>query len=340
MKATAKRIVRVFLLAAVSVCLISCSKKNSQVSIGVSMGVGDAIRWEMEKEYMEEHAEELGIQIDARIHKAAYDYTQIDDCKDLIDSGIDVLILTLRDAADAPVILEYAKAKKVPVISYARVILGEKVDLFVGYDSNRIGQKMGQYLSEMVYEGDYILLRGSEDDNNATLLYEGAMRYIDPIRSNINVLLDSPVDKWDPAIAKELVKEAVAANNNQIDAILAPNDKLAGACAEALEELGVEQHVVITGMDAELDAIQRIIAGTQDNTFYMDLKVLATTAVDEACHIAKGEKVNVNADFDNQSGGTIDSNLITGQMVTKDNLDKILIDSGYFTREQIYGVNK
>lgn len=327
----------ILVLGILMLCLSGCAKKNSDVKISVSMGVGPAARWGIEKEYMETRAKELGVNIEVRLNKGDGPKTQEDDCKEMIDGGADVLILVPRDAGKVQTILAYAKEKKVPVISYARAVLGEKVDLFVGYDSNRIGQKMGQYLSEMVFKGDYILLQGDENDNNATLLKDGAMRYIDPIRKDINILLDAPVPGWDPAVAKDMVKEAVAANNNQIDAILAPNDKLAGACAEALAELGVEKHVVITGMDAELDAVRRIAAGTQDVTFYMDLKVLATTAVDEACHMAKGEKVNVNAEFDNQSGETIASNLITGQLVTKENLDKVLIENGYFTKEQVYG---
>ncbi len=318
-------------------CFAGCGNSSKSIKIGVSMGVGAAERWAKEQKYMEEHAAELGVPIEVRLNRGDGEKTQQEDCMELIDSGVDVLIYTPRDATKAKEVLAYAKSKNVPVINYARVVLGEPVDLFVGYDSSRIGQQQGQYLAELVYEGDYIILRGDPDDNNATLLYEGTMRYIDPIKENIHILLDAPVPGWDPATAKTMVEEAVAANGGTVDAILAPNDKLAGACAEALAELGVTQHVVITGMDAELDAVQRIVAGTQDSTLYMDLQVLAETAVEEAAKMARGEKVDVNADFDNQSGGTIDANLITGQLVTRENLDAILIDSGHFTKEEVYG---
>lgn len=315
----------------------ACTRKKDIPTIGVSFGVGSAVRWENEKVYMEERAKELGVNIEVRLNKTDEPKTQEEDCLEMIDSGIDVLILTPRDVTKVGSILEYARQKKVPVISYARVVLGDKVDLFVGYDSNRIGQSMGQYATEMVYKGDYILLSGDENDNNAALLYDGATRYVDAIRDDINILLDTPVAGWSPETAKALVKEAIAKNNNQVDVILAPNDKIAGACAEALEELGITDEVIITGMDAELDAARRIVRGTQSSTFYMDLKQLSYTAVEEAVHFAKGEKVTINTTFDNQSGSTIDSNLITGQLVTKENLDRILIESGYFTKEEVYG---
>lgn len=317
--------------------LAGCGKADQKVSIGVSMGVGAALRWDQEKIYMEETAARLGVDIEVRINRTDEPKTQKEDCFEMIDSGIDVLILTPRDATKAGEIVEYAKSKNVTVINYARLITGSKVDLFVGYDSERIGQKIGQYLAEAVYEGDYIIIRGDDKDNNAALLYNGAMRYITPIEGQINILADEIAEGWSPEEAAKIVTEAVKANNNKVDAILAPNDKIAGACAEALAQLGVTKQVVITGMDAELDAAKRIVAGTQSSTIYMDLRELAAMAVEEAVHFARKEKVNVNSDVDNKSGDTIDGYLIMGQLVTKENLDKVLIDSGYFTKEEVYG---
>lgn len=314
-----------------------CAKKTEDVKIGVSFGVGPAARWPQEKVYMEERAKELGISLEARLNTTD-EPTQIEDCKQLIDSGIDVLILIPRDASNVGDIINYAKSKNVKVISYARVILDEKYDLFVGYDSGRVGQAMGQFLAELVVDGDYILLQGDPADNNAKLLYEGAMRFIEPIEGDINILLDAAVPGWSPDEAKQMVLDAVKANGNKIDAILAPNDKIAGACVEALKELGIDPGTVaITGMDAELDAVKRILAGEQSMTVYMDLKELAITAVDQAYNMAMGKDIEVNASFDNGSDGGVDSSLITGQLVTKENIDKLLIDSGYFAKEEVYG---
>lgn len=332
-----KRIV--CMVAVISMVFMSggCSKEKEAAKIGVSFGVGPAARWGIEADYMKERAEELGAEIEVRLNRTDEPKTQEEDCKELIDSGIDVLLLTPRDVNKVGSIIDYAKEKDVKVISYARLVTGKPIDLFVGYDSSKIGQLLGQYLAETVDQGDYIILKGDEGDYNSDLLYSGAMRYIDPIKDNINILLDSPVEGWSADKAKEMVLEAVKKNNNEIDAILAPNDKLAGACVEVLEELGIEKDVVLTGMDAELDAVKRIVNGKQSITIYMDLKDLATKAIDEAYHMAMDEEVNVNASFDNKSEKDIDANLITGKLVMDKNLDKILIDSGYYTKEQIYG---
>lgn len=328
------------------ICLCACmlifsgcstTKKKEDVKIGVSFGVGAAARWPQEKQYMEEHAKALGVQLEARLNVADEPLTQSEDCKELVDSGIDVLILIARDANNTKEIIDYAHSKNVKVISYARAVMGQPVDLFVGYDSNKIGQIMGQYLSELQYEGtDYIILRGDENDTNATLLYEGAMRFIDPIKKNINILLDESVPGWSPDTAKELVLEAIIKNNHKIDAILAPNDKIAGVCAEVIQELGIENHVVITGMDSELEAVKRIVAGTQDMTVYLALNEMAEAAVDAAVAMALSEEVNINATFDNGSDKPIDSHLISGKLVIKQNIDSVLVDSGFLTKEEIY----
>lgn len=317
--------------------LISCSNTQKNIKIGVSLGVGEAERWVHEKTYMEQKAFELGAEIEVRLNKTDQPKTQQEDCFEMIDQGIDVLILTPRDALKTKDILDYAKQKGVPVVNYARIILGEEVDLFVGYDSNRIGQKQGQYLSELINEGDYIILRGDVADNNATLLYEGAMKYLNPIKEDINILLDAPVPGWSTEEAKTLIREAIVKNQNQIDAILAPNDKLAGACVEVLKELGITKKVEITGMDAELDALKRVREGKQSITVYMDLKILANTAVEEACHIVRKETVNINTEFENQSEKPVNAHLITGQVITKENLDKFLNETELFTKEEVYG---
>lgn len=332
-----KKIMYVACMIVAVLSAAGCGTSKGEVKIGVSFGVGGAARWPQEQQYMEARAKELGAEIEVRLNQTDEPKTQTQDCFEMIDSGIDVLILTPRDVKNVKEIVEYASKKKVKVINYARVSLGEKMDLFVGYDSGRIGQTMGQYLSEKVYEGDYILLRGDPGDNNATLLYEGAMRYIDPLGDKINIILDGPVPGWSADEAKQMVLEAVKKNGNKVDAILAPNDKLAGACIEALQELGVTEHVAISGMDAELDAVKRVAEGTQDLTIYMDLEELSRIAIDEAYHMATGQKVNVNTKFDNGVSGGVDANLITGHMVIQQNLDKVLIDSGYFTKEEVYG---
>ena len=320
--------------------LIGCAKEEAPPKIGVSFGVGEATRWAKEKTYMEERAAELGVEIEVRLNKDENAKPQKEDCIELIDNGANVLIITARDVYNMKEVLEYAKTKNVPVISYSRLIMNESFDLFVGYDSESIGQKLGKYLSETVISGNYILLKGDKSDYNAQLLYEGAMSYINRNSGSIHIILDEYVPKWSSEEAKKMVLNAVTENSNQVDAILAPNDSIAGGCAEALATLNITNPVALTGMDAQIDAVKRIVAGTQSCTIYMDLRTLSNTAVEEAYNLATKQKVNVNSDFENSSGTPIPSNLIAGQLITKENVDRILIDSGYYSHEDIYGMDE
>lgn len=317
--------------------LSSCSTKQKEVYIGVSFGVGEAVRWEKEKGYMEEAANKLGIKIETRLNKTDMPLTQTEDCIEMIDSGIDVLILIPRDAFNVDEILDYAKKKNVPVISYARTIMNNPIDLIVGYDSNRIGQSMGQYLSETAYQGDYILLSGDPNDNNALDLYNGAMRYLEPIKDNINIILDASVPNWSADEAKTLVRDAIISNHGNVDAILAPNDKIAGACAEVIKEFNMDHPVIITGMDAELDAIKRIVNGEQNMTLSLDLKELANVAIQEAYNVATGNPTTVNSEIDTGYAKLINAHLITGKVIVKENIDKEIIEAGIYTHAEVYG---
>lgn len=334
-----KKVLFIALALVIILGTTGCSLKNmDKVKIGVSMGVGSASRWENEKNFMEQYAKKIKVDIEIRLNKTDLPLTQEEDCKEMIDKGIDVLILTPRDVNNVHGILEYAKKKKVKVISYARAIIGDEIDLYVGYDSIKMGELMGQYISELVYQGNYIILSGDEKDYNAQLINEGAMRYIDPIRDNIQVILETSIDSWNPMVAKEKVKEAIIRNGNKVAAIFAPNDRIAGTCSEVLKELNILTPVVITGMDAELEAVKRIAQGTQGCTIYIDLEELANTAVEVAAHIARDEKPNINAQFDNGGKKNVDANLMTGTLITSKNIKTKLIDTKIYTKEQVYGM--
>lgn len=332
-----KKIVLLLICLLTISSLVGCSKKEEKINIGVSFGVGEATRWQKEKTYMEEKAAELGVNIEVRLNRTDTPLTQTEDCIEMIDQGIDVLILTPRDVTNVEEIISYAKEKNVPVISYSRTVLNQYVDLVVGYDSYRLGQTMGQYLSESVYTGDYIILKGDPSDSNAQLTYDGAMRYIDPMRDDINIILEEAVPGWSRELAKEMVIEAIQNNGGNVDAILAPNDKIAGGCAEAVKELGIDHHVVITGMDAELDAIQRIINNEQDMTISLDLQMLASTAIEEAVLLASGKKPKVNTEVSNGYNVPVPGYLITGIEIVKQNINSEIIEKGFYTTEEVYG---
>lgn len=288
---------------------------------------------------MQERGKALGLRVETRLNKTDAPKTQIQDCMEMIDSGISVLILVPRDARKMEEILSYAKQKNVKVIAYARAIMGEKIDFFVGYDTYRIGQSLGLHLAEKVYKGRIVFFKGDRNDFNTPLLYDGGMMHIRPLieQGDMKVILDEYITGWSLDLARRTLTEALLKNDCKIDAIFAHNDILAGVAAEVIKDLGIENHVIITGMDAELAAVRRIVAGTQDATVYMDLRAMAYAVINEAYNLATRQKPSTNSLLDNDSNVKIDAYLINGKLVMRENLDKILIESGVYTREQVYG---
>lgn len=321
-----------------SAFLTGCGKDKTP-KIGVAFGVGPAARWQQEKAYMEDYAKQLDVPLEVRMNTDEEAKPLADDCYELIDSGIDVLIIRPRDVFGMKDVVDYAREKNVKIISYDSLIEEQPVDLFVGYDSEHIGQRMGRFLSELAPKGDYILLWG-DTNRNVKSMYAGAMKFLEPLNGDINILVEAEIPGWSSEEAKKIVKETVAANGNNVDAILAFNDTMAGAAIEAINELGITKPVYVTGMDAQIDAVRRIVEGTQSCTAYMDLKSLATTTIDKAVDLAHNGSLKANAEIDNDSGSIIPCYFLTRQLVSKENIDRILIESGYYTDEEVYGIPK
>lgn len=321
-----------------ALCLAGCGE-GPPPKVGISFGVGEAARWPKEVGFMLDRAKALGLEAEVRLNKTDTPKTQLEDCKEMIDNGIAVLILVPRDAHKAEGILNYAKKKNVKVISYARAIMGEKIDLFVGYDTYRIGNSLGLHLTEKVYKGNIAFLKGDKNDVNSALMHDGGMTHIRPLveQGDMKVILDENVPDWSAEAAKKLLTEAIMKNDYKVDAVFAQNDVFAGVAAEVIKGLGIETPVIITGMDADLGGARRIVAGTQDVSVYMDLKDMAYTAVNEAYNLAVKKKPTVNSHFNNESDFKIDAYLINGKIVTQSNLDMVLISTGVYTREQVYG---
>ena len=287
---------------------------------------------------MEEYAKYKGITL--KIKNADFDAAkQASQVDDLISQGIDVLILVLVDLVSASDIVEKAHKAGIKVVEYDRLIQNSDLDLFISFNSKRVGELQGKSLITIGSKGKlYYYARRSWSDNSK-LYKDGAMEYIRPLvdKRDIKIVADEVVDNWDPKIAFKIVEDALIANKNEIDAILAPNDAIAGEAIKALEAQGLAGKVAVTGQDANLETTQRIVQGTQLMTVFKDTREEAKTAIDIAIKLANGETIDVNGYVNN---GKIDvpSILLTPIAVYKNNIDSVLIDSGYLKKGDIYKV--
>jgi len=255
--------------------------------------------------------------------------------ENLISQGIDVLILVAVDVNTAGEIVEKAKKAGVKVLIYEALILNTDIDIFVGFNNLRAGEAQGRYLISKVPRGNYIIMYAESPYDTA--LKDGALQFIKPlvIIGNVNIIAEKAIENWDPKNAYRFMNEFLSSNKNRIDAILAPNDAIAGAAIKALQEHGLDGKLVITGQDADLDAILRIIKGTQSMTLFKDVRESARKNIDAAIKLGTGEKV-LTEDWIYNGKKHIPAILITPVLIDKDNINDVLIKSGYFKKEDVY----
>jgi D-xylose transport system substrate-binding protein len=256
---------------------------------------------------------------------------------------VDVLVLDPVDSASAAGMAAAAKAQDVPVISYDRLITDtDAIDYYVSFDNVKVGELQGQALVDKLAEdgnptGPIVKIKGSPTDNNAKLFNEGAQSVFDEAGVEIGKEYDTP--DWLPEEAQREMDQAITAlGADSIKGVYAMNDGTAGGAIAAMKAGGVDPKVVpVTGQDAELEAIQRILAGEQFMTVYKATLLETKAAAELAAALAKGEEPPeglVNGETDNGSI-SVPSVLEEPVAVTIDNIEDTIIKDGFWTVEDI-----
>ncbi|WP_010248530.1 sugar ABC transporter substrate-binding protein [Acetivibrio cellulolyticus] len=314
----------------------STDTSKSEISIGLSLPTQKEERWVKDRITMEAEAKALGV--DLKVQVSEDDAVKQDSqCDYLISQGIDILILAPSDAKSSASIVDKAHKAGIKVISYDRLVMGTDVDVYLSFDNVKVGELQGEYITKLVPKGNYVVLAGSPSDNNATLFKKGAMKYIQPLadKGDIKIVLEDAITDWQPSEAMKKMQTALSANGNKIDAVLAPNDGTAGGCIQALAEQKLDGKIPITGQDSELQAAQRIVQGTQTMTIFKDTRELGKEAIKIAKKILNGEDLGATQTVNNEKID-VPSILLTPVVVDKNNIDDVLINSGYLKKDDVY----
>jgi D-xylose transport system substrate-binding protein len=315
----------------------STAPHTGPVRIGFSMDTLKEERWQRDKQLVEQRAKEVGAQLDVQVANGD-DAVQTKQADNMLTKGVDVLIVAPHNGEIAASIVEAAHRKGVPVISYDRLIRDADVDLYVSHQVEKIGEMQAAYALQHVAKGNYLLIGGSPTDYNAILLRKGQMNVLKPAvdRGDVKIISDQFAREWKAEEALRLTEDALTRTGNKIDAIVASNDGTAGGAISALEAAGLAGKVLVTGQDAQKDAVQRIVKGTQTMTIYKPIQPLAFSAVDAAIKLAKHEPVSTT-DKINNGKKDVPAILIPPVVVDKGNVDATVIKDGYHKREDVYG---
>jgi D-xylose transport system substrate-binding protein len=312
-------------------------KQGDKVYIGFSMDTLKEERWQRDKQLVEAKAAEVGAQLDVQVANGD-DAVQTKQCDNLLTKGVDVLIVAPHNGEIAASVVEKAHAAGVPVISYDRLIKDSDVDLYVSHQVEKMGEMQADYALKHAPKGNYVLIGGAPTDNNALLLRKGQMNILKPAVDSgaVKVISDQFAKEWKAEEAQRITEDSLTKTNKDLQAIVASNDGTAGGAVSALKAAGVpDGKVIVTGQDAQLDAVQRIASGSQTMTIYKPIKPLADSAVESAVKLATGQPLDAP---DKVNNGKIDvpSKLQEPQSVDKENLDATIIKDGYHKCEDVY----
>jgi D-xylose transport system substrate-binding protein len=306
------------------------------IRIGFSMDTLKEERWQRDKMLVEKRAKELGAVLDVQVANSD-DAVQTRQADNILTKGVDVLIVAPHNGEIAASIVEAAHRRGVPVIAYDRMIRNSDVDLYISHQIEKIGEMQAQYALERRPKGNYVLIGGSPTDYNAILLRRGQDRVLKPAvdRGDVKIVSQQFAKDWKAEEALRITEDALTRTGNKIDAIVASNDGTAGGAVSALEAVGLAGKVIVTGQDAQKDAVQRIVQGSQTMTIWKPIEPLAYGAVDAAMKLARKQPVQAAETINN---GKIDvpSVLIEPVVVDKANVDDTVIKAGYHSREDVY----
>jgi putative multiple sugar transport system substrate-binding protein len=332
--------------------------------VGVSMPTQTSERWIADGDNVKKQLEQAGYQVDLQYagDEIPVQSQQVDQ---MITQGADLLIIAAIDGTALSSQLQAAASANIPVISYDRLIRGsENVDFYVTFDNFQVGVEQGKALltglgllnrdgSKGTATGPFNieLFAGSLDDNNAAFFFNGAMSVLQPeidagrlvVKSGQTSIEQAAILRWQQETAQRRMEDLLTSAYNdgsRVDGVLSPYDGLSRGIITALQNAGYgtanNPISVVTGQDAEIASVKLIADGVQNSTIFKDTRLLAEQAVvaGEAFLGGGQPQANDTTTYDN-GVKVVPSYLLPVETVYADNIQSALVDSGYWTAQEV-----
>ncbi len=325
--------------------------------VGIAMPTQSSARWITDGNSMKQQFEDAGYETD--LQYAEDDIAnQLRQIETMILKGVNVLVIASIDGTTLSGALELAADSGIKVIAYDRLIRDSgNVDYYATFDNFQVGVQQASSLVKGLKERfpdakpwNVELFGGSPDDNNAYFFYDGAMSVLQPLIDDGSIAVPSEqfgMDKvgtlrWDGAVAQARMDNLLSAfyTDKTVHGVLAPYDGLSIGILSSLKGVGYGsgdmKMPIVTGQDAEVQSIKSILAGEQYSTIFKDTRELARVTVGMVNALLEGGEPEIN-DTETYDNGVkvVPSYLLKPVPVDASNWEKIVIDSGYYTMDQI-----
>jgi len=331
-------------LIAVVAFAAGCGSSSSGPKIALLLPESKTSRYEAhDRPEFEEKVEELCEDCEI-IYSNANQSTseQQSQAEAALTQGVDVMVLDPVDATAVGSVVKKANEQNVPVISYDRLILNSEIDYYISFDNEKVGELQAETLSEKLVEegndsGPIVMINGAPTDPNAGQFKAGAHKGFKA--SGVDIAKEYDTPDWSPDQAQNEMQQAITAlGKGGFNAVYAANDGTAGGAIAAMKSAGIEPaSKPTTGQDAELEAIQRILAGEQFMTVYKAIKPEAYAAAEIAVALAEEEEVPsglVNGKTDNELE-EVPSVLLEPVAVTKENINETVVADEFWSASEI-----
>ena len=318
-------------------CTTSSAMKSSedtsdddQVEIGLCFDSFVIERWEKDRDVFVDTASGLGATVNVQNANGDVE-KQKEQIEYLVDKGVDCLVIIPVDGGAIKDSINLAKENGIPVVSYDRLIPNADTDLYISFDNNMVGEMLGNAVVSEEAKS-VVMICGPLTDNNVPMVNAGFISVME--ENNVEILDTYYCDGWKAELGgayvydnMDLIKEA--------DAIMCGNDDVASSVIRALAVSRLAGVIPVVGQDADLPACQHIVEGTQLMTVYKPVGKLAEQAAQLSYILASGEDISVDSVI-NDGTYQIPYVAVEPVAVTKDNMDEIIIDSGFHAKEDVY----
>ncbi|MCD7832511.1 MAG: substrate-binding domain-containing protein [Lachnospiraceae bacterium] len=315
------------------------TQEEARIQIGLSFDSFVIERWLRDRDMFVSTAQSLGAEVNVQVAGGSVE-EQISQIEYFIKKEMDVIVIIAVDGDALRDVVNEALEAGIHVICYDRLISDVEADLFISFDNRQVGVLMAEALMAACPDGGNIFaIYGSPTDLNVDEVIDGFTGTLEG--SALTVVYSAYCDNWLAELAFDYVNEGLAVTSD-IVGVMCGNDDLASQAIKALSESQLAGHVAVVGQDAELSACQRIVEGTQEMTVYKAVEQEAMAAASLAVALAKGEDIT-----DSSCAYQVSETIVSGEYeipyyrldpvaVTSDNIDEVIIASGFHSYDDVY----
>ncbi len=315
----------------------ACPVAALSETIGMSWARFQEERWVIDEAALEARLEDLGHDLITADARGSVE-RQAADIEGLLARGVDLLMVVGHDTTAVIPAVERALAEGIPVIAYERQIKHPDV-LYVGFDPVLVGRAQARALMAVQPEGNYVLIKGGQQDQYAHGTFQGQMDVIGEAveAGKIAIIAEQWTTDWKPEVAQSNMENIITAHGDAIEAVLSSNDGMASGVAAALAQAGMAG-LPLSGQDGDVAAINRIALGTQTMTAWKDVRVLGARAAEIADAVLSGtppgELAGATVFTDEAQGIEQWAVPLEPTTVTRDNLD-LMLEAGWVTQDEM-----